>query len=129
MKMNKLIGCSVIALSMVAGQAFAACNVASDGSDPVAPDTDGSGHGLCLGVSQGNFVDKAFPYQMSNNVGAATNQSNIAFFVHTAHKKGMYSFGGTSNGGSVAACESTASTSGFGTLSAPATGSTNDGCS
>lgn len=126
MKMNKLIGFSVIALSMVAGQAFASC---TGGSDPQAPSST-NGRGGCLNVQQGNFLDQGFHYQLSNNVGAATGQSAVAFFVHTAHSKGLYSYGGTSNGGSVTACETSAVQGGFPSgVSTPATGTSDNGCS
>lgn len=129
MKMNKLIGISVIALSMAAGQAFAACDASTGGADPAVPSSSTPNTPACLQVKQGTFINQDFFYQMSVGVAAATNQSNVAFFVHTEHAKGMYDYGGTSNGGSVSACKSAANTQGYGYTS-PTTPSTGgDGCS
>lgn len=59
-------------------------------------------------VAVGTYVLEAFTLNISANVGMQyldTDPQAVA--VTTANVKGMHTFGGTSNGGSVRQCEST----------------------
>jgi hypothetical protein len=59
-------------------------------------------------IPTGSYVLEAFTLNISANVGMqydAENPTMVA--VTTANQKGMHTFGGTSNGGSVKQCEAT----------------------
>ena len=72
---------------------------------PDGPDTD--------------FVRTGFVYALSADVMAAGDQNNIKFVAAARHPKGRFTYGADSEGGSVAACESTPSTTGYTAASTP----------
>lgn len=63
-------------------------------------------------VNTGTYVLESFTLNVSANVGMNWDDTDPqAVAVTSANTKGMHTFGGTSNGGSVKQCESTSVTS------------------
>ena len=92
---------------------------------PVAVAVNNAG---CAMVS----VNSAFTFTPSANVGVAYNcdAAGTIIAVNSGNTKGKYTYGGSSNGGSVKQCGTTAvsTTNGYG-VAAPAVLVTSDGCS
>ena len=70
-------------------------------------------------ATDNDFVRTGFVYALSADVMAAGDQNNIKFVVAARHPKGRFTYGADSEGGSVAACESAPSTTGYTAASAP----------
>lgn len=72
----------------------------------------------------GGYVLEAFKLNLSANVSLAYDGNATAVAVKSASQKGMHTFGGTSNGGSVKQCEATSLASPTASLSVDLS----DGC-
>ena len=70
-------------------------------------------------ATDNDFVRTGFVYALSADVMAAGDQNNIKFVAAARHPKGRFTYGADSEGGSVAACESTPSTTGYTAASTP----------
>ena len=75
----------------------------------------GAGGQLVVTAAAGgtDFVQTGFNFQTSSGVFLAAAQNSIKFVVAARHQKGRFTYGGDSEGGSVAACEATPSETGF----------------
>ncbi len=82
----------------------------------------GAGGQLVVTATAGgtDFVQTGFNFQTSSGVFLAAAQNSIKFVVAARHQKGRFTYGGDSEGGSVAACEATPSETGFTAAVVPA---------
>lgn len=92
--------------------------------------TDGSG--VTIASSASNFVKTDFVTKCSRNTTVVYDMNATDFAVKSASVKGMHTFGGSTMGGTVAACENTSVASPAGNLGNPnlsaPSGTTPAGC-
>ena len=99
-KQKVILGCAV-AITLAAPMAHAAVTIAATETPAAATVVGGASGGL------GGFTVSDFVFQQSRNVAVYADGNATAVAVSTASTKGRQTFGGSSNGGSVAACQST----------------------
>lgn len=87
-----------------------------------------SGTGVAIAGNSASFIKDSFTPKCSTGVEASFAQSTTAVSVRSGSSKGMHTFGGTSDGGGVAQCESS-SVSAPATTAATAPASATNGCS
>ena len=109
---------SVVLATSVA--AYAVSGTVSPSDTPAAASITSAS---CDMVSQ----NSPFSFTASRNVGLAWNCSQTGVAVNSGNTKGKFSYGGSSNGGSVKQCSSSVSTTN-GYAATPGS-STGDGCS
>ncbi|QDQ26273.1 hypothetical protein FNU76_07810 [Chitinimonas arctica] len=109
----------MLALSLISSYADAAAVVISDSPT--------SQTATVATASAGGYVLEEFRLNLSANVKLAYDGDGQAVAVKTGNKKGMHTFGGSSNGGSVKQCEATSLASSA-VLSGAATVNVSAGC-
>ena len=127
--MKKYIAIVLSALALgIANQASAAAVVIAPLDIPAAAAVNNAG---CTMVGAGS----PFTFTPSRNVGVAYNcdTAGTVVAVNTGNTKGKYTYGGSSNGGSVTQCGgatpvAVSITTGY-TIIAPAVTTTSNGCS
>ncbi|GLS04045.1 hypothetical protein GCM10007860_11910 [Chitiniphilus shinanonensis] len=95
-----LIAGGVLAISMASNAYAAPCggDVAATGTPQTCDVSSGDANG---------YVSEAFKLNISANVALKYDGSPTVVAVTSANTKGMHTFGGSSQGGAVAACEPT----------------------